>query len=438
MKKVICVFSLSLLTFYNSFVLYDYEIEDLYFLMPNYLLTIYLLLAIFVPSKYDFSFNDVFYVFYFFFFGVAPVFQYLEGVNIWGGVAFTLEDYILTTYVSLFAIVLYTILNRFFRKIVRQKRKDYGQLVLSNRVRINPWMLLLISFISFCVYFASIDFNIFKLLIRGGDEIESGTNLSTSSYLIVSKFIRPMSVASLILFKVCKCKNRIVEILLWIITLLANCPFGMARFSVAAFYIPLLFLYSRWIKGKYNFSIFLIFSILIIFPFLNQFRYFGDSDIKLGLDFDMFLAGHFDSFQMFMRVLKENIITYGNQLLGVIFFFMPRSLWPDKPIGSGHFVAGESDLYFDNISMNFFGEGYLNFGFLGVFLFVIVIAYFNAYMDVRFWENKNNNRFVVYYYLLLGMEFVILRGQLMSFYPIAVGYVLSAYIVYRLSIRNIH
>lgn len=49
-------------------------------------------------------------------------------------------------------------------------------------------------------------------------------------------------------------------------------------------------------------------------------------------------------------------------------------------------------------------------------------------MDTRFWKSDPNNIFKVNYYLLLGMEFVILRGQLMSFYPITIGYVCSTFL----------
>lgn len=435
MKRFLCIVLLLLWVFYNSFWTYEYELDDLLFLIPNYILSAFLILSVFSLNDYNFSFNNIFYLFYFFFFGVAPVFQYFEGVNIWGGSNFTREDYVITTITSFFAILLYSFINQSFRnKMIHQRQKLLVKKVQSNHVKINPFLLMVISFVSFLIYFSTVDFNLFKLLIRGGEGLEISNEMSTSSYLLISKFVRPMSAAALLIFKISKCKNRVIEIVLWIILLLANSPFGMARFSVAAFYIPVLFLYSVRLRKKNNFSLFLILSVLLVFPFLNQFRYWGSSDITFGLNFDMFLAGHFDSFQMFMRVLKENIITYGHQLLGVLLFFFPRSLWPDKPIGSGHFVAGESGLYFDNISMNYFGEGYLNFGFLGVFLFVVLIAYFNAYMDVRFWKAKNGICFVVYYYLLLGMEFVILRGQLMSFFPIAIGYLVSTYVVYKISV----
>ena len=436
MKRLFCISFLSVFSFYLSFVYYDYNVTDLFFLIPNYCLSLFCLLNLLAKNEYSYSFNNVFYIFHYFFFGIAPVFQYIENVNIWGGVPFTKEDYVLATFVSLIALIIYSFLSRLFR-IQREKRIRLETKATSVSLSIeytNSWILVIVSFCSFIIYFKSVDFDILRLLIRGGDEIETTSiSMNMSTYLLITKFIRPMSVASLLIFKTSGKKNIVLEVLLWIILLLANSPLGMARFSVAAFYLPILFLYSSWLKKKYNFSILLIFSILIVFPFLNQFRYWGENDITIGLNFEMFLAGHFDSFQMFMRVIKEDIVTYGRQLLGVLFFFFPRSLWPDKPVGSGYFVAEESNLYFDNISMNFLGEGYLNGGFVGIFLFLFVIAWFNAYMDTRFWKGNWSKVFNVNYYLLLGMEFVILRGQLMSFYPIAIVYVCSTYFVYKIS-----
>ena len=331
MKRLFCISFLSVFSFYLSFVYYDYNVTDLFFLIPNYCLSLFCLLNLLAKNEYSYSFNNVFYIFHYFFFGIAPVFQYIENVNIWGGVPFTKEDYVLATFVSLIALIIYSFLSRLFR-IQREKRIRLETKATSVSLSIeytNSWILVIVSFCSFIIYFKSVDFDILRLLIRGGDEIETTSiSMNMSTYLLITKFIRPMSVASLLIFKTSGKKNIVLEVLLWIILLLANSPLGMARFSVAAFYLPILFLYSSWLKKKYNFSILLIFSILIVFPFLNQFRYWGENDITIGLNFEMFLAGHFDSFQMFMRVIKEDIVTYGRQLLGVLFFFFPRSLWP--------------------------------------------------------------------------------------------------------------
>jgi hypothetical protein len=302
------------------------------------------------------------------------------------------------------------------------------------RENVNAYILLTLSIISFIYVFYKFEFNIFHLLIRGyegDDSMSFMTNeMSQSSYLILTKFIRPMPASCLLLFKTANKKNIIVEFILWIALLLSNSPLGMARFAVAAFYIPICFIYFRFVKKKYNFSLFLIFAVIIIFPFFNQFRQWNDT-IAFNFDSKVFATGHFDSFQMFMRVIKENIITYGRQLIGVLLFFVPRSIWIDKPAGSGYFVADTSGLSFDNISMNFFGEGYLNFGLFGILLFVVCVASFNSMMDYKFWEKRTTSLFRSIFYLLMGMEFVILRGQLLSFFPITVGYILSTYFIYK-------
>jgi hypothetical protein len=49
-------------------------------------------------------------------------------------------------------------------------------------------------------------------------------------------------------------------------------------------------------------------------------------------------------------------ITYGRQLVGALLFFVPSSLWPNKPIGSGTLVAENMlmtrySFWYTNISM---------------------------------------------------------------------------------------
>jgi len=53
---------------------------------------------------------------------------------------------------------------------------------------------------------------------------------------------------------------------------------------------------------------------------------------------NMFVARDFDSYQNFAIVFFEDFITYERQLLGALLFWVPRSIWPNKPIGSGAFV----------------------------------------------------------------------------------------------------
>lgn len=117
-------------------------------------------------------------------------------------------------------------------------------------------------------------------------------------------------------------------------------------------------------------------------------------------------------YQMFMKVVSGEFVTMGRQLLGVIFFFIPRSIWASKPVGSGHLVAERFGYTLSNISMNFFGEGYINFVFWGIVLFVILLASINCKLDKAFWRNSQGNiALSTFYFLFLGLEVFILRGD---------------------------
>ena len=85
--------------------------------------------------------------------------------------------------------------------------------------------------------------------------------------------------------------------------------------------------------------------------------------------------------------------------------------------------------------MNYFGEGYINFGIIGVIIFSIVLAYVNARVDRKYWISPNNCSclYVLVYLEYVGMEFAILRGALLNIFPVFVGYTLAIFIVFYLS-----
>jgi len=182
--------------------------------------------------------------------------------------------------------------------------------------------------------------------------------------------------------------------------------------------------------------------MLFIFPILNLFRaqyidLLREKDIVF-FQFNMLLEGHFDNYQNFIRMVKGGVVTGGRQLLGVIFFFIPRQIWPGKPEHSGIVIADNLNLSYSNISVNFFAEGYINFGFIGILLFIIIIAFLNARMDNFFWKKCNgilfnNPLFTCLYLVIFGMEFFILRGALLGAYPITLGLVTAVYITFFLS-----
>lgn len=181
------------------------------------------------------------------------------------------------------------------------------------------------------------------------------------------------------------------------------------------------------LKKSINITLFLILSIVLIFPFLNQFRYFSfENEIKLIPDLSFFNQGHFDAYQNLVEVLKTDFITFGYQLFGVLLFFIPRSIWQDKPTGSGYQLAIDNDYSFTNISMPFVAEGYVNFGFFGVILFAFVIAFVMKKIDTSYLGNSQNVDFNyckgIFYCAAI---FFMLRGDLMSSYSFLLAGIIS-------------
>ncbi|MGZ5255033.1 MAG: hypothetical protein ACXWCT_11540, partial [Flavitalea sp.] len=171
----------------------------------------------------------------------------------------------------------------------------------------------------------------------------------------------------------------------------------------------------------------------------DTFRAFGrNTELKFSIDYKMFQSGHFDSFQNFAFILSEEIITYGYQLLGVLFFWVPRAVWPSKPVGSGELIAEIMQFEWNNVSANFFAEGYVNFGFFGILAFVFLLARYTAVIDKIYWVTLrqsgpvSGNFFRILYYIMLGMLFFILRGDLLSSFAFTIGFMISYFVVYKL------
>jgi hypothetical protein len=273
-----------------------------------------------------------------------------------------------------------------------------------------------------------------------GVRLQSTTQIDSSVIKLFTSFlIRPIPLIALMYFKLIGVKNRLLEVILWIFALISNFPLALARFYFAGLYLPLVFIYFKKIISKrYRVSLMIIFGLLFVFPFLNQGRTTTNiEDFTFGLNMDMFIEGHFDNYQNFARVLQHNTITYGKQLLGVLLFFVPRSIYPTKAIGSGGFIAEEYNLNFDHISMNFFGEGFLNFGFIGIVLFTIILATLNSWFDKLANITKYNisAQFKVMYYIYMSMMIFNLRGDLISSVAFTIGLVLCSVLMFLL-IKN--
>lgn len=345
-------------------------------------------------------------------------------------VRFTDKDYTLFQVLLVFIILIYNGTYSIFHSSIKNKAFTEDKYVSRE-----TWLVLL-SLLSFLLNLYSVGFNFGTLLFRGLAG-ESHATIS-SIQLIINNFIRPIPNACLMAAIITNAKKPCTIILL-IISLFAVFPTSLSRNAVAMYWLPIVLLMLwKLFRKKDIFLLVMLVGYFVIFPFLDNFRYFNGK-ISFNFSLDYLNTMNFDAGQNFLYVTKNDIVTNGRQLLGALLFFVPRSIWPNKPLGSGAFVASFSPGSFSNIAMPYFAEGYVNFGYFGILFFTLVISYISAKMDKSFW-NKSKNEFVLndgYFLIMVGAFTFILRGDLMSSIAYTSGFLLTYLVISKLCVKVI-
>jgi hypothetical protein len=112
--------------------------------------------------------------------------------------------------------------------------------------------------------------------------------------------------------------------------------------------------------------------------------------------------------------------TFGFQTLGALLFWVPRMIWPSKPIGTGALVTGDLGFEFTNIASPIVAEPYVDFGFVGILVFAALFGVLLSWLDGLFRGHTSR----VYdgaprvvdsvYPFWLGCIIFVTRGDLMS------------------------
>ncbi len=216
-------------------------------------------------------------------------------------------------------------------------------------------------------------------------------------------------------------------------------PLGVARFLFAAAYGCVLLSVSSLFKKKRLLIYALLVGLLILFPFLNSFRGLYTTELSielindsLGTISDNFATADYDSYTMLVytvRYVRVYGLTKGRQLLGVLLFFVPRSLWPTKPGGSGATIIETmaTTVVNPNVSCPFIAEGYINFGILGVIIFALLMGKITKAIDNYYWR-ENNEKLTplkLFYSFFVLFAIFFYRGDFLSSFSYLVGYSVS-------------
>lgn len=430
-----------LILFFLVFVIcclsfFEWPIESLFVSVSNILITAVSLFGVLFNKK-PYSLRILFYFFNFLFFGISARIQVANNVVFWGGDELSYWSYGMANFLIIFSILTYELFYRIGIKsgnIIKYNSKARDSLQPRLRVVVVCFFLLVVACI---LVLKSKGFNVKNLFFREGSIVSSKMELLFYLY-----FISPMPFVLLGYVKYYfldpKGSRRIAIVTLFIflpIIIFFVSPISHARFFVFAMYLFLILTFSDVLNKNNRFIAVLLGSTFIVMPTLDLFRFSYDaSSYSISTGFGYLITGNFDAYQNFVRVIETGFISYGWQLVGVLLFFIPRSIWIDKPIGSGHELAGMNDLVLSNISMPLIAEGYVNFGVVGSLLFIAIFSLLCGLLDNKYWrlhgDRTGANVFLrVFYTIFIGLSVFILRGDLMSSFAYTIGILFSVVFV---------
>jgi hypothetical protein len=233
--------------------------------------------------------------------------------------------------------------------------------------------------------------------------------------------------------------------------------FTEKRNTLGPIYIALIYLFfPKLLNSNAKFFLFMFLSMVIIFPLSSTLTHIDASleqiFVKPSLIYESFLrfgtisgafeSLHYDAFSNIMATVeyvKLYGLSWGYQLLGVCLFFVPRSLWTTKPLSTGELIGNHlfdtTPRNFTNLSNSVFSEGFINFGFIGIVVLAIVLAYFIVKFII--WHRSEDclKQFIAFYFAVHLM--FLLRGDLTNGFSYFIGPLLSVVFLPKLLIRFI-
>lgn len=228
-------------------------------------------------------------------------------------------------------------------------------------------------------------------------------------------------------------------------------PLTEKRNALGPIYICIIFLFvPRLLNSNVKMTLFMFFSMIVIFPLSAMLTHvratFRQIVIQPRILIDplegngisqVFNTIHYDAFINITATIdyvKYEGLAYGYQLLSGLLFFIPRSLWKDKPLSTGNLIGEHLIEYYDftfsNLSNPLVSEGYVNFGIIGVLGMGVALAFACARF-LSWFKSDDYLKKILSLYFAIHMLF-LLRGDFANGFSYFVGIFVGVYATTRL------
>lgn len=420
-------------------------------------------LFIWSVAKRGYSLLSVTIFFFWVFCGFSPLMCSLSGRWLWGDITFEMSGYILYASLLCFLFMLF-----FFLAYSFSFQREWGlRALLRGRVADE----FHVNFGTFSSLF--IGGLLVALLGVSGILFRTGSSFTSEGFIgvIVQNFLRPMTLLIGVSLAWLYLGTRRVEMrfrsllifLLLVFGLAMNFPLSVARFY--GFMVVGVFFYFgilRWslLRAHWVAAMFLVVGFMGSFAadatrYARQLVEIGDvRSMQSSFSVDSFYLGHTDAFEVLVYGLEFSDtrgVTMGDQLLGVLFFWVPRTYWPTKAVATGSLLGAThikllSQTENVNLSAPLVLEGYINFGLVGVVLFGAITGLVAGMIDRAVVVRRRtvfapgNPHFVACIDMvgapLLGLWLFVLRGSLLVAFAYTVGIIASGYFVWVFFLRR--
>ncbi|WP_394333285.1 hypothetical protein [Labilibacter marinus] len=269
---------------------------------------------------------------------------------------------------------------------------------------------------------------------------------SLANLLIIKKVLFMMPFAAtiyfIVIFKEEKgFRNLALIFVAGILLVVFKNPLVEKRNALGPIYLTVLFFL---LPGLYRTNLksfgFMLISMVILFPLATILTHRREGDVfsqQFSFQEDItevFSTLHYDAFSNFIASIDymyNEGISYGYQFLGGLFFFIPRSIWTNKPLSGGKeigkYLIDNFSMWFDNVSMPYIGEAIMNFGYLGLLIFPILLAFFIVYFE-KWSDSGDFLKKMVAVYFSFHLLF-LLRGDFTNGFAYFIGPMLAMYVI---------
>ncbi|MCD5343522.1 oligosaccharide repeat unit polymerase [Arthrobacter sp. AK04] len=375
-----------------------------------------------------------FWVYAYFFLGLAPLAQITEGIWPWPSTVSTQTGEMASV------IIVAALLAYETGRMYCERRPPTVGWAQTPRV-LSPKRMLVVLPVAALVSIGQIirigpstllaDRESFSNLLAAG----AGADARATAGLTVAALISA-SFASAYLIVLAK-RNKVIHgwaltsVFLVTLALFASNPNSSARYVTTSVWVGILMalLWPLTRKAFLCLALAVTGGLLVIFPLLNVFRREGGRATTSDSLNGTLIQGDYDSFQQIANTVdhvSEHGHTYGHQFLSALLFFVPRSLWPEKGLDTGALVGASRGYYFTNLSAPLPAEMYIDGGLFLVVLAFLVLGAFTVWAERQAQKPITERGFVGLMVPMVSVyQVIILRGSLLQ----SMGQIMSVMLI---------